>query len=457
MELEGSCASLWVAAIPKMAAPAYPVSQTANCFPDPAMKLISFAALSSLLLVSALSSQDGAEIAVRYVDAYPKQDRFDRPIFLAHTPADPGHVYVMQQTGTIWRIPEDAESSDRELFMSLDDTVFGPHNGGHNEEGLLGFAFDPAYAKNGFVYVYYSQKTGEKEVQWPGQDGKARKRMVPERQSVVARYATQAIDDHREVEEGTELAILTVPQRWGNHNGGTIEFGPDGHLYIALGDSGAANDMGGNGQNLGTILATISRIDVRAATEDKPYAIPEGNPFVSVPGARPEIYAYGLRNPWRMSFDRKTGDLWCADVGQNLWEEIDRIVAGGNYGWPVREGLHPFTLYKKPTEADAKANKASFIEPVADYSHKDGISITGGYVYRGKMIPALEGRFIYADYATKRMWAALEDRKAGKHHVANLPAAPMMVASFGELPNGELLLCCFNGKLGRLYRILPAN
>src|SRR5690606_1267862 len=158
---------------------------------------------------------------------------------------------------------------------------------------------------------------------------------------------------------------------------------------------------------------------------------------------RPEIFAWGLRNPWRMSFDRKTGELWCADVGQNLWEEVDRIVAGGNYGWPLFEATHPF-----PPGAEREA-RADLIPPVAEYSHKEGLSVTGGHVYRGSKLPELDGHYVYGDFVTRRMWAVLEDREGAEHRVVELPLAPAPIASFAEDEDGEHLLLCFDG---RIYR-----
>ncbi len=297
-----------------------------------------------LLLASSLGCQrQQAPSDYRLLPAFPGQARFERPLLLEHTKADPGHYYVVCQDGKIFRIPSDASSKSRSVFFDGTGKILGPSNGGHNEEGLLGFAFDPEYAKNSFVYVYYSKRVdrnGRKSViarykvdrasgaERDGEGGDTQKRAEASRKAPVCK-------------PDSELVLLEIPQPWGNHNGGTIVFGHDGMLYVALGDGGAGGDPKGNGQKLSTLLASVLRIDVRGASKEAPYAVPKDNPFVGKKGARPEIWAYGLRNPWRISFDRKTGELWCGDVGQNRWEEVDRIVRGGNYGWRLLGGAHP--------------------------------------------------------------------------------------------------------------------
>lgn len=242
---------------------------------------------------------------------------------------------------------------------------------------------------------------------------------------------------------------MTIDQPFWNHNGGTLAFGPDGYLYIALGDGGAANDPKKNGQNLGTLLGSILRIDVDNKTTTTPYAIPKDNPFVGKEGARGEIWAYGVRNPWRISFDRQTGTLWCGEVGQNLWEEIDIITRGGNYGWNKREGLHPFPPEsKEPT-------KPEYIDPIWEYHHSIGKSITGGNVYRGKLVPKLAGLYLYADYVTGKVWALEYDEKQQKT-IANyeLESENLPVITFGEDEQGEVYL---SDAFGRLFRFAPAT
>jgi len=252
--------------------------------------------------------------------------------------------------------------------------------------------------------------------------------------------------------------ILEVDQPYGNHNGATVLFGPDGYLYISLGDGGSAFDPQDNGQNLSTLLGTILRIDVDREQDGHAYAIPPDNPFVDRPGARGEIWAYGLRNVWRMSFDRETGDLWAGDVGQNKWEEIDLITRGGNYGWRIREAAHPF---KAGTPPDP------MIDPVVEYPQRRGqgrsrelvgMSITGGCVYRGRSQPQLAGVYLYGDYVTGRIWALrYEDGRVTAHRQVFDGPPRVHISSFGEDADGELYVCSFDqmdgrrGGTGRLY------
>src|ERR1019366_2026036 len=191
--------------------------------------------------------------------------------------------------------------------------------------------------------------------------------------------------------------LFTIKRKFWNHDGGTLCFGPDGYLYIALGDGGSFNDPDANGQNLKTLLAKVLRIDVDHKDPGKNYAVPKDNPFVGKEGALPEIWAYGLRNIWRMAFDKKTGKLWASDVGQNLYEEIDIIVKGGNYGWSLREGLHPFSVKGVGPRKD-------LVEPIWEYRHDVGKSLTGGQVYRGKRLPELDGSYVYGDYVSTKIW-----------------------------------------------------
>lgn len=406
--------------------------------------------LLSALLV--LVSPALAQLSLKFEDAFPAQEDFRRPIYLDYTSADPEHYYVLEQTGKILRLPRDGSIDGRDVFFELPaGQILQPENGGHNEEGLLGMAFDPEYAETGYVYVYYSQR-GEAPAQQTGNRRRGR-RSFP-RHSILSRFSAEETDIGRVVDPKSELVIMKIPQPYGNHNGGTILFGPDQMLYVALGDGGAANDPHENGQNKENLLASILRIDVRDATAEVPYKIPADNPFVNESASRGEIWAYGLRNPWRMSFDRMTGELWCGDVGQVTWEEIDRIVKGGNYGWNLMEATHPFP---KTRELDPEV-RAGLLLPVAEYGREFGISVTGGYIYRGKLIPELEGYYIYGDFQTTGMWAVKEDREAGKHEVIALGDAPALISSFAELPNGEHLLLGFAGNSFdkcRIYRILP--
>jgi glucose/arabinose dehydrogenase len=379
---------------------------------------------------------------VVFEPAFAAQAAFDRPVFVAYEASDPTGAYVVLQPGHVFRILRDGSSADRRVFLDLSERVFLDHF----EEGLLGFQFDPGYAQNGFVWVYWTERTEVRE----GLQGHG-KQVKSNRQSVVSRFAVVAKDGERTVDPASELRVLEVFQPFGNHNGGTIVFGPDGMLYVALGDGGAANDPFGAGQSLATLLGKVLRIDVRRASREQPYVVPTDNPFVGQDGARPEIWCYGLRNPWRIAFDRANGDLWCGDVGQNRLEEVDILVKGGNYGWNFVEGSEVFAARRGGGEAPA-----GMLPPVAEYPHTDGLSITGGHVYRGTRIPELQGCYVYADFMTLRVWAVRADRAGGKHAVVQLERAPMQVASFAEEPDGELLLTCFLGKAGGVFRMVPA-
>lgn len=384
-------------------------------------------ALSVLLPAPAACSQEDRTAAAKaYVlrDVFPAQLKFHKPLQIERTAADPGNWYVVEQDGLIHRIPADPARDDSQQICDLRGMVYR----GHNEEGLLGIAFDPEFAANRHLFLYYSEQVGENG-----------------RQSVVARMEVRTVEGKHALDPGTELRILTIEQPYGNHNGGTVLFGPDRMLYVGLGDGGAANDPHGHGQDLGTLLGSILRIDVRGATSERPYRVPADNPFAGRNGARGEIWAYGLRNVWRMQFDRETGELWCADVGQNLWEEVDRIVKGGNYGWNRMEGFHEF-----PPGAALDA-RARFVLPVAEYHHREGMSVTGGVLYRGKQHPELVGCYVYGDYVTGKVWAVREDRSGGKHEVRHLLDTGKQIAAFAEDAEGEILLVDHTG--GRIFRL----
>ncbi|HZN41451.1 MAG TPA: PQQ-dependent sugar dehydrogenase [Planctomycetota bacterium] len=405
--------------------------------------------LCLLLCLCTARAQDGgsdelpAGPAIAYEDAFPAQAGFDRPLFVAFHASDPEHAYVVTQPGFVFVVPRDAAGSDQRAFLDIGKNVFLDNW----EEGLLGFAFDPDYEKNGFVYAYWSERIEVRE----GVMGDGT-RVKSNRQSVIARFPTKAGDGGRVADAAGELRLMEIFQPFGNHNGGTIEFGPDRMLYVALGDGGAANDPYGNAQSKQMLLGKVLRIDVRGATKLHPYAVPEDNPFAKQQGARGEIWCYGMRNPWRITFDRKTGDLWCGDVGQNRVEEVDRLEKGGNYGWNAMEAGEVFT----PRRPKAPVPEG-VVAPIAWYPHSEGLSITGGYVYRGERIPELRGYYVYGDFMTLRMWACKEDRKGGKHRVVTLPRMTQQPSSFAEEPDGELLVTGFAGKKGRIFRLVPAR
>jgi glucose/arabinose dehydrogenase len=332
-----------------------------------------------------------------------------RPMIITHANDGSGRIFVATQRGMIHIIDKNSPKKTK-LFLDIRDQV-APWKK-NNEEGLLGFAFHPNFKENGQFFVYYSA------------EGSPRK-------SHVSRFQVSA-DDPNKADPKSETVVMAIDQPYGNHNGGSIAFGPDGYLYIGLGDGGSGNDPLGNGQNLETLLGSILRIDVDHTSNGKNYAIPADNPFVNRAKAQPEIYAYGLRNVWRLGFDPKTGTLYAGEVGQDLWEEINIIKKGGNYGWSVREGTRNFG--NRPETA-----KETPIDPIWEYDHGVGRSITGGVVYRGKRLPELEGMYVYADFVSGKIWVLKYDEESGKV-VRNLQisAGGIPVMSFGTDEDGEL-------------------
>ncbi len=340
--------------------------------------------------------------------AYPGLS-FERPVALVFPDDGTGRGFVVEQAGKIVALDGD----DTSVFLDIRDRV----NDRGEEEGLLGLAFDPAFYSNGFFYVYYSA------------DGP--------RRSVVSRFTAHPDEDTADV--GSEKVILEVEQPYANHNGGQIVFGPDDMLYVGLGDGGSAGDPKRNGQNTGTLLGAILRLDVSTPDSTGSYAIPPDNPFVGVEGARAEIWAYGLRNPWRFTFDWETGDLWAADVGQNSLEEVDLIERGLNYGWNVMEGDECYSR---------SCDTRGLEPPVAVYGSDGGCSVTGGYVYRGSRLPSLYGAYVYGDYCSGKIWALRYDgsRVTESTQVAD---TNIRIASFGEDTDGELYILDLKGGIYR--------
>jgi uncharacterized repeat protein (TIGR03806 family) len=345
---------------------------------------------------------------------------FSKPVWMEQPPGDGSRWYVISQNGTIETFANDPQVAAAQTALSFDD---GRVVGG-GERGLLGMAFHPDWPATAELFISYTTSVG-------GQ--------LTSRISKVS-----ARDDGVTFEASTEQVIFEVDQPAGNHNGGQIGFGPDGYLYISFGDGGGGGDTYGNGQNKDTVLGALLRIDVLGA--EQPYAIPPDNPFADGGGA-PEIYAWGLRNVWRFSWDRQTGQLWAGDVGQNAWEEIDRVELGGNYGWPAKEGTHCFDV--DPCEA------GPWIDPVVEYAHQDNNrSVTGGYVYRGDDIPALKGHYIFADYASGRIWQVVSDPETGEPAIELMLETGMSISSFAEDNDGELYVV---GYAGQLYRVVDSS
>lgn len=352
------------------------------------------------------------------VEAFPNLS-FNRPVGLQYPGDGSNRLFVVEQKeGIISVFDNDSLTSDKTVFLDISDRI----EGDGNEEGLLGLAFHPDYQTNGYFYVNYSASNP--------------------RRTVISRFEVSSDNPNRAVRE-TEQEILSYEQPYGNHNGGQLSFGPDGYLYIASGDGGSANDPQGNGQDRTTLLGAILRIDVNSRENGNNYAIPEDNPFVgNNEGFREEIYAYGLRNPWRFSFDAENGRLWAGDVGQGTYEEIDIIKKGGNYGWNIMEGSRCF-------EPENNCNKSELELPVWEYGRELGVSITGGFVYRGSTLLSLIGKYIYADYATGRIWS-LDNSNSNDPINTQLIQVDFGVSSFGADQDNELYICGFDGKIYRL-------
>jgi glucose/arabinose dehydrogenase len=339
-------------------------------------------------------------------------------LFITSAPGQPGRLFVVQQSGTI-RILQNGKLLGRP-FLDVSRLIT---SGG--EQGLLGLAFHPGYARNGRFYVDYTDRSGDT-------------RVVEYRRAGATR-----------ANPSSARVLLTVDQPFENHNGGALVFGPDRMLYIAMGDGGSGDDPQNNGQNTNSLLGKLLRIDVNRRSGGRQYGIPAGNPFAKG-GGRPEVYAYGLRNPWRFSFDRARGDLWIGDVGQNAVEEIDyrprNRGAGANFGWRAFEGRAAHI-----GGAGALRGPSRHTPPVAQYTHAQGCSVTGGYVYRGTKVPALRGRYVYADYCSGTVWSMRAGPKpGGVRRETRLGPRLSSVTSFGESLNGDLYLLAG----GSLYRFV---
>jgi glucose/arabinose dehydrogenase len=335
---------------------------------------------------------------------------FRRPLALTH--ANDERIFVVEQEGVIWILKNGERLT--EPFLDLRQRV----NDRSSEQGLLGLAFHPDYISNGYFFVNYTGSNGETR---------------------ISQFSRS--EDPNRADVNTEKLLLTIDQPYGNHNGGSIIFGPDGNLYIGTGDGGSGGDPLGNGQNLETLLGKILRLDIDTA---QPYAIPTDNPFVQG-GGLPETWAYGLRNPWRITFDTVSGDLYIADVGQNQWEEINYQPAssfgGENYGWNLREGAHTYT-----------DGEADWEDPVAEYSHDIGCSVTGGEVVRDPRMPAWAGLYLYGDYCSGRIWGLLR-AEDGAWQSQLLYESNFTISAFGQDSEGRIYLVDYHGGI---YRLDPA-
>ncbi|MCA9902330.1 MAG: PQQ-dependent sugar dehydrogenase, partial [Anaerolineae bacterium] len=330
-------------------------------------RLLGFALGCLLLSIPLFTALAQSDVALPNVEMTEIARGFSRPLFVTHAGDGSGRLFVVEQGGRIWILEEERRLDTP--FLDISQLVSSEANGaGYSERGLLGLAFHPDYAENGVFFVDYTDTNGN---------------------TVVARYRVSAADPDLADPASAEI-ILTQQQPYANHNGGHLAFGPDGYLYIGFGDGGSQGDPNGNAQNRSSWLGKILRI---AAGPEGGYAIPEDNPFVQDTNAAPEIWAYGLRNPWRFSFDRETGDLYIGDVGGSDWEEIDYQPAGSpggaNYGWNIYEGMHP---------TSGRAAPEDLVLPITEYPHSEGVSVAGGYVYRGSTIESLQGIYLYGDF-----------------------------------------------------------
>jgi glucose/arabinose dehydrogenase len=375
-------------------------------------------------------------LAVALAPAFGSQ-RFQRALDAAQAPGDDVTWYVVEQRGLVLRLVPDGEDWAATPFLDIRERTGRKEN----EEGLLGLAFSPFFAEAGHAHegVFYVDYTVK-----PGRLSRlSRFRAAPVDHEVFG--APPAAPRVPVVDAASEEVLLEVEQPYGNHNGGCLRFGPDGMLYYGLGDGGSGGDPHGHGQDPGTLLGAILRLDVGPQPDGHSYGIPADNPLLDRAGARPEVWAYGLRNPWRMAFDPVTGELWAGDVGQNKFEFIHVIQRGGNHGWNLVEGWHRFRL------AAGRARPADIVRPVYEYPQPVGLSITGGAVYRGRALPELDGWYVYADYVTKTVWAIRRQPDDVVEHTTLLEGAGV-ISSFAEGHDGELLVIDHQGPVWRLVR-----
>ena len=368
-----------------------------------------YIALFVLSVASAGCSDAWTLLDYEVVRVYPSLN-FNLPVLMLQAPGSAAHWYVVEKAGRILRFPNHPSASSSSVVIDISAGVDATGEG-----GLLGMAFHPNFAGNGYVYVYYTAPSATAALQ-----------------TRISRFTSG--DGGATLDPASELTVLSLDQPYTNHNGGHIAFGPDGLLYIGLGDGGSTGDPLGHAQNVNTLLGAMLRIDVDSAT---PYAIPPGNPFFSG-GGQGEIYAWGLRNPWRWSFDRAGGSLWLGDVGEGDYEEVNRIRSGRNYGWNIREGAHCYN--------SATCSTLGLTDPEAEYHHSVGCSVTGGYVYRGSAIPELDGVYVFGDYCSGRIWGF---SSWGWGIIDQLEDTTLNIVSFAEDEDGELLIVNYGGGIYR--------
>lgn len=393
-----------------------------------------FLATVLLALASAAAGSVSAADAVKLARVYEKIET-KWPIAVVVPPDGSNREFLALQRGQVLILPKDEQAGEAKTFLDLSPRGMEAANGKF-EEGLNGLAFHPKFAENQLFYLSYTQQ-------------KPKRLVISE---------MKASGD--KADESSERVLLEIPLINWNHHGGNIVFGPDGFLYIGVGDTSKRNDEKRMAQLNAVLVGKILRIDVNGRDHHNAYGIPADNPFADGVDALPQIYAYGIRNPWGMSFDDK-GRLWVADVGQDLWEEINWIEKGGNYGWSFREGARPF-----PLRTDKPSEDAKLIDPVFEYHHGEGLSITGGLVYKGKAMPDLAGAYIYGDFVLGKIWALRVDDSGKKHHNTLLYTSPQTPANdpkkkpavlvkptaFCANAAGEILVLDWNGAVYRITK-----
>jgi glucose/arabinose dehydrogenase len=362
---------------------------------DPATQIPNAAPAASLANV---------QIALKLIS-----DQVDQPVYMTYVAADSSNrLFVVEKRGRV--VALQAGNPSPTIFLDISNRV----GSSGSEQGLLSVAFHPQFTQNGQLFVNYTDLNGD---------------------TVVSRFQASG----ERADPDSEMMLLAIDQPYPNHNGGLVLFGPDGYLYVGMGDGGSGGDPQGNGQDRSALLGKLLRLDVDGA---EPYAIPPDNPWPDGGDGRPEVWAYGLRNPWRFSFDRATNDLYIADVGQGDYEEINMQPAGSgggaNYGWNITEGQHCFR--------GNSCDDSGLVVPVAEYDHSQGCSITGGYVYRGAALPGLQGAYIYGDYCSGRIWRMRQDG-AGQWQQRELLQEDLNISSFGEDQAGEIYLTDLSGAL----------
>jgi glucose/arabinose dehydrogenase len=373
------------------------------------------ASLSGLIFL--YSAASWGAVAIK---AEPVVTGLSSPVDITHAGDGSGRLFIILQGGRI--VIFDGVQILSPPFLDITSLV---SSGG--ERGLLGAAFHPNYGGNGFFYVSYTDSAGD---------------------SVIARYSV-SLDPNR-ADSTSGVILLTIPQPFSNHNSGQLHFGPDGYLYIGMGDGGSGGDPQNNGQDLGTLLGKIIRIDVDSGL---PFTIPPDNPFVGIVGAREEIWSYGLRNPWRFSFDRLTGDMFIGDVGQGSWEEVDfqpaNSTGGENYGWRLMEGNSCFN-------PAINCNNGTLSLPILVYDHSVGCSVTGGYRYRGSKNPNLNGLYLYGDFCSGLIWGAQEDGLGGWNTTVLLDTN-LSISTFGEDESGEIYFAHLSATDGAIYQVVQST